>query len=79
MPYIGDNYGINTDIMGKLGYTVLKKDENGKAIADIDWEKTRAIQQRSNSIFINCHLIISFHVHKVEQIPVCIQILINTN
>ena len=53
MPYIGDNYGINTDIMGKLGYTVLKKDENGKAIADIDWEKTRAIQQRSNSIFIN--------------------------
>ena len=52
-PYIGDNYGINTGIMCDLGYTVLKKDENGKPIADFDWEKTRAIQQRSNSIFIN--------------------------
>ena len=52
-PSIGDNYGINTGVLKELGYTVLKQDENGNDIAAIDWEKTRAIQQRSNSIFIN--------------------------
>lgn len=53
MPGIGDNYGINTKTLCDLGYTVMKKDENGKDIPAIDWEKTVAIQQRSNSIFIN--------------------------
>ena len=53
MPEIGDNYGINIGLMKELGYTVLQKDENGNDIAAIDWEKTRAIQQRSNSIYIN--------------------------
>ena len=53
MPYMADNYGVNTGIMTELGYTVLKKDENGNMIADIDWENTKAIQQRCNSIFIN--------------------------
>ncbi|MBR2009677.1 MAG: nucleotide pyrophosphatase, partial [Peptococcaceae bacterium] len=50
---IGDNMGVNVEVMQKLGYTVLQKDENGNDIPEIDWEKTRAIQQRSNSIFIN--------------------------
>ncbi len=52
-PFIGDNYGINTGLMVDLGYTVLKKDENGKYLPAIDWVNTKAIQQRSNSIFIN--------------------------
>ena len=50
---IGDNMGVNVEVMQKLGYTVMKKDENGNDIPEIDWEKTRAVQQRSNSIFIN--------------------------
>ena len=50
---IGDNMGVNIGVMQKLGYTVLQKDENGNDIPEIDWEKTRAVQQRSNSIFIN--------------------------
>ena len=35
------------------GYTVLKKDENGNSIREVDWEKTRAVQIRSNYIYIN--------------------------
>ena len=50
---IGDNYGINMGLMSQLGYTVMKKDENGNNLPAIDWEKTVAVQQRSNSIFIN--------------------------
>lgn len=50
---IGDNMGVNVAVMEQLGYTVMKKDENGKDIPEIDWEHTRAVQQRSNSIFIN--------------------------
>ena len=53
MPGLGDNYAINTKAMVELGYTVMQKDENGKDIPAIDWSKTRAVQQRSNSIFIN--------------------------
>ena len=52
-PEIGDNYGINIGIMKELGYTVLEKDANGNEIPAIDWEKTVAVQQRSNSIYIN--------------------------
>lgn len=52
-PGLGDNYGINTKTMVDLGYMVLEKDENGKDIPAIDWSKTRAVQQRSNSIYIN--------------------------
>ena len=50
---IGDNMGVNTGVMMKLGYTTLLKDENGNAIPEIDWANTKAVQQRSNSIFIN--------------------------
>jgi len=53
MPGLGDNFAINTKAMVELGYTVMQKDENGKDIPAIDWSKTRAVQQRSNSIFIN--------------------------
>jgi predicted AlkP superfamily phosphohydrolase/phosphomutase len=50
---IGDNSGINVGVMKELGYTVLKKDENGNEINAIDWEKTRAVQTLSNSVFVN--------------------------
>ena len=50
---IGDNYGINTGVMAQLGYTVMKKNDSREETSEIDWEKTRAVSQRSNSIFIN--------------------------
>ena len=50
---IGDNMGVNAGVMMELGYTVMQKDENGNLTPEIDWEHTRAVQQRSNSIFIN--------------------------
>ena len=52
-PIIGEYGGLNTKVMEELGYTVMKKDENGNSIREVDWEKTRAIQIRSNYIYIN--------------------------
>lgn len=49
-PLIGDMWGINTGIMGELGYTKLKE-VNGKL--QIDWEKTTAVSQRATFIYIN--------------------------
>lgn len=40
-------------IMPKLGYTVLKKDENGKDLPEIDWSKTKAVSWRMGEIWIN--------------------------
>jgi predicted AlkP superfamily phosphohydrolase/phosphomutase len=51
--YICDNYGINVGVMSELGYLVMKTDEQGNMIPEIDWEHTRAVQTRANSIFIN--------------------------
>ena len=48
---IGDNYGMNVGVMEQLGYTVMATDESGKRM--VDWSKTRAVQQRSNSIYVN--------------------------
>jgi predicted AlkP superfamily phosphohydrolase/phosphomutase len=50
---ICDNNGVNVGVMKELGYTVLQKDENGNEIEAIDWSKTRAVQARANSIYIN--------------------------
>ncbi len=50
---IGSNESVNVGVMKRLGYTVLKTDENGNEIQEIDWSKTRAIQTRSNSIYVN--------------------------
>ena len=51
-PILGEYGGLNTAVMEELGYTVTIKDENGKPV-DVDWEKTRAVQIRSNYIYIN--------------------------
>lgn len=52
-PILGEYGGLNTKVMEELGYTVLKKDENGNTLPEVDWEKTRAVQIRSNYIYIN--------------------------
>ena len=35
---------MNVGVMEALGYTVMKKDENGNDLREVDWEKTRAVQ-----------------------------------
>lgn len=50
---IGENCGICVDPFRAMGYTVMKKDENGNDLPEVDWSQTKAIQTRSNSIYIN--------------------------
>ena len=50
---LGDNTGVCLEPLHSLGYTVLKKDEEGNELYEIDWTKTKAIMTRSNSIYIN--------------------------
>lgn len=45
--------GVNASEMGKLGYTVLKKDENGNDIPEVDWSKTTAVASSYCHIYIN--------------------------
>ena len=52
-PLIGDAFGCNVGVMKELGFTVLKKDENGNEIKEIDWSKTRAVATRASQIYIN--------------------------
>lgn len=51
--FFGDLLGVNVPIMEELGFTVLKRDENGNKLKEIDWEKTKAIAIRENDIYIN--------------------------
>ncbi len=50
---LGDIVGVNVDPLRRFGYTVLKTDENGKDIAELDMSKTTAYQTRSSSIYVN--------------------------
>lgn len=52
-PALGDPFGVNTKAMVEMGYTVLKKDENGNDLREIDWEKTTAVSARGLYIYIN--------------------------
>lgn len=52
-PLLGEMLGVNIPVMRELGFTVIKQDENGNDLREIDWEKTRAIANRSNHIWIN--------------------------
>lgn len=45
--------GVNASEMRKLGYTVLKKDENGNDLPQVDWSKTTASTSSYCHIFIN--------------------------
>ncbi len=51
-PMLGD-MAVNVGVMEELGYTVLKRDENGNRLPEIDWEKTRAVAARECNIYIN--------------------------
>ena len=53
LPYLGEGFVLNVGVLKDLGYTVLKKDENGNEIREIDWEKTTAVAPRGNHIYIN--------------------------
>ena len=44
---------VSIPVMKELGYTVLKKDENGNDLREIDWTKTRAITVRAGNVYIN--------------------------
>ena len=48
-----DNSGVNIGVMKELGFTVLKKDENGNEINEIDWSKTVAVQSATNTVHLN--------------------------
>jgi predicted AlkP superfamily phosphohydrolase/phosphomutase len=50
---IGENCGVCVDPFRSMGYTVMKKDANGNDLPEVDWSQTKAIQTRSNSIYIN--------------------------
>ena len=50
---IGDGCGCVIPGLRDLGYTVMKKDENGNDIDEIDWSKTRAVANREMNIYIN--------------------------
>ena len=50
---MGDPFGINAAIMDDLGFTVLKRDGEGKRLKEIDWSQTRAVASRGNHIWIN--------------------------
>lgn len=53
IPALGDPFGVNIKVLKELGYTVLKKDENGEELREIDWSKTRAVAPRGNHIYLN--------------------------
>lgn len=40
-PGLGDGFVINTTIMRELGYTVMKRDENGKELREIELGKNK--------------------------------------
>ena len=50
---IGDMGGLNAGVMSQLGLTVMKKDDDGNDLYEVDWEKTKAVQIRGNHIYIN--------------------------
>lgn len=52
-PILGEPGGVNVRVMEELGYTVLERDEQGRKLRRIDWEKTRAVAVRGNHIYIN--------------------------
>lgn len=52
-PAICDMSGLNVGLMEELGYTVMKRDEDGNRTHEVDWSKTRAVAMQATSIYIN--------------------------
>lgn len=44
---------VSIPVMKELGYTVLKTDEAGNELREIDWSKTRAVAVRGGHIYLN--------------------------
>lgn len=53
VPLLTDLNGVSAGVMGDLGFTTLKRDENGEIIGEIDWSKTKAVMQREGHIYLN--------------------------
>ena len=53
VPLLTDLNGVSAGVMGELGYTVQKRDENGELIGEIDWTQTRAVMQREGHVYLN--------------------------
>ena len=53
VPLLIDLNSICTPLMEEMGYTVLKRDENGNKIGEIDWTQTKAVIQREGHIYLN--------------------------
>ncbi len=51
--FLGDPAGVNLRVMEELGYTYLKRDENGNELDEIDWSRTKAIANREGHIYLN--------------------------
>ncbi len=50
---LGSAAGVSAGIMKELGWTVMKKDENGNDLEEIDFSKTKAVAIRTSYIWIN--------------------------
>jgi hypothetical protein len=50
---LADPTGVMVPVMEELGYTAVKRDENGNRLREIDWENTKAINTRGNFIWVN--------------------------
>lgn len=50
---LNDGTGIFIPGMKELGFTVLKKDENGNELREIDWSKTKAVLNGGGHIYLN--------------------------
>ncbi len=50
---MGDPSGVNVGIMRELGFTEVKKDEDGNLLHEVDWSKTKAVACRGNNIYLN--------------------------
>ncbi len=50
---LGSAGGVSAGIMKELGWTVMKKDENGNDTTELDLEKTKAVAIRTSYIWIN--------------------------
>ena len=50
---LGSAGGVSAGIMKELGWTVMKKDENGEDTTEVDWAKTKALAVRTSYIWLN--------------------------
>lgn len=51
-PYLPQIF-VDATFMREWGYTEVKYDEAGNPLPEVDWQKTKAIASRMNSIYIN--------------------------